>query len=109
MGFLELFEIGFFTALWNWSNPILTGLVYLFIAIGALIQFVLLRKCRKPAMRWSLVGICGIGIVFSECAWQVITGWDLLAVDIIYGIIICLVIGAGITAAVSMIRKRGKR
>ena len=50
MGFLELFEIGFFTALWNWSNPILTGLVYLFIAIGALIQFVLLRKCRKPAM-----------------------------------------------------------
>ena len=109
MGFLELFEIGFFTALWNWSNPILTGLLYLFIAIGALIQFVLLRKCRKPPMRWSLVGICGIGIVFSECAWQVITGWDLLAVDIIYGIIICLVIGAGITAAASMIQKRGKR
>ena len=55
MGFLELFEIGFFTALWNWSNPFLTVLVYIFIAIGALIQYALFRKCRKPAMRWSLI------------------------------------------------------
>ena len=109
MGFLELFEIGFFTALWNWSNPFLTLLVYVFIVMGALIQLILLMKCRKTITRWSLIGFCGIGVVFSECAWQVITGWDLLAVDIIYGIIICLVIGAGITAAASMIRKRGKR
>ena len=35
MGFLELFEIGFFTALWNWSNPFLTVLVYAFIVMGA--------------------------------------------------------------------------
>ena len=109
MGFLELFEIGFFTALWNWSNPFLTILEYVFIVVGAVIQLILLKKCRNPVSRWSLIGICGIGIVFSECAWQVITGWDLLAVDIIYGVIICLVIGAGITAAASMILKRGKR
>ena len=109
MGILELFEIGFFSALWNWSNPFLTVLVYAFIAIGALIQYALFRKCRKPAMRWSLIGTCGIGIVFSECAWQIITGWDRLAIDIIYGIIVCLVIGAGIAAVTSMIRKRGKK
>ena len=109
MGIFELFEIGFFTALWNWSNPILTILVYACIAIGALIQFVLLRKCRKPAMRWSLIGICGIGIIISECAWQVITGWDRLGIDIIYVIIVCLLVGAGITTTVSMIRKRGKK
>lgn len=83
-------------------------LVYIFIAIGALIQYALLRKCRKPAKLWSLIGICGIGIVISECAWQMITGWDRLAIDIIYGIIVCILIGAAITAAVSMIRKRGK-
>lgn len=109
MGFLELFEIGFFTALWNWSNPFLTVLVYAFIVMGALIQLILLNKCRKTITRWSLVGICGIGIVISECAWQVITGWDRLGTDIIYGIIVCLLVGAGITTAVSMIRKGGKK
>ena len=59
--------------------------------------------------RWSLIGICGIGVVFSECAWQVIIGWDRLAIDIIYGVIVCLALGAGITAVASMILKRGKR
>mgnify|MGYP006988403499 FL=1 len=108
MGFLELFEIGFFTALWYWSNPFLTFLVYAFIVMGAVIQLILLKKCRKTNTRWSLIGICGIGVVFSECAWQMITGWDRLAIDIIYGIIVCILIGAAITAAVSMSRKRGK-
>ena len=109
MGFIELFEVGFFAALWNWSNTILTILVYACIAIGALTQFVLLRKCRKPAMRWSLMGICGVGIIISECIWQMITGWDRLGLIIIYGFVICLMIGAGITTAVSMLRKRGKK
>lgn len=108
MGFLELFEVGFFTALWNWSNPFLTILEYVFIVVGAVIQLILLKKSRKSATRSSLIGICVIGIVISECAWQVITGWDRLAIDIIYGIIVCILIGAAITAAVSMIRKRGK-
>ena len=90
-------------------KPIFDFLEYVFIVVGAVIQLILLKKCRNPVSRWSLIGICGIGIVFSECAWQVITGWDLLAVDIIYGVIICLVIGAVITAAASMILKRGKR
>lgn len=109
MGFLELFEIGFFTALWNWSNPFLTVLVYAFIVMGTVIQLILLKKCRNPVSRWSLFGICGIGIVISECAWQVITGWDRLAIDIIYGVIVCLSLGAGIIAVASMIWKRGKR
>lgn len=106
MGFLELFEIGFFTALWNWSNQFLTILEYVFIVVGAVIQLILLKKCRNPVSRWSLIGFCGIGIVISECAWQVITGWDRLAIDIIDGIIVCILIGAAITAAVSMIRKK---
>ena len=108
MGFLELFEIGFFTALWNWSNQFLTILEYVLIVVGSVIQLILLKKCRNSVSRWSLIGICGIGIVISECACQMITGWDRLAIDIIYGIIVCILIGAAITAAVSMIRKRGK-
>lgn len=49
MGLLELFEIGFFAALWNWSNPFLTVLVYAFIVIGAGISVVasMIRKRGK--------------------------------------------------------------
>ena len=90
-------------------KPILTVLVYAFIVIGAVIQLILLRKCRAQITRWSMIGICVIGIVISECAWQMITGWDRLAIDIIYGIIVCPAIGAGIAIVTSMIRKRGKK
>lgn len=108
MGIIELFDIGIFTALWNWSNPILTILVYCCVATGLLIQFVLLKKCRKSSMRWSLIGLCGVGIIASECAWQVITGWERLGIDIIYGMIICLMVGAGLAVAISMIQNTRK-
>lgn len=108
MGIVELFEIGIFTALWNWSNPILTILVYCCVATGLLIQFVLLKKCRKSSMRWSLIVLCGVGIVASDCAWQVITGWERLGIDIIYGMIICLMVGAGLAVAISLIHNTRK-
>jgi len=106
MGIAELFEIGFFTAFWNWSNPILTALVYAFVIVGVVIQIVLQKKCRKPIMKWLLIGICGVGIIISECLWQAITGWDRLAIDIIYGLAICLLLGAIITIIVSAIKSR---
>lgn len=108
MGIVELFEIGIFTALWNWSNPILTILVYCCIAIGLLIQLVLLKKCRKSPKCWTLIGLCGVGIVASECAWQVITGWERLSIDIIYGMIICMMVGAGLAVAISLIHNTRK-
>ena len=97
MGLAELFEIGFFTAFWNWSNPILTAIVYAFVFVGALIQIILQKKCRRPIMKWLLIGLCGVAIVNCECLWQVITGWDRLAIDMIYGVVICLLMGASIT------------
>ena len=108
MGIAELFEIGFFTALWNWSNPILTTLVYAFVIVGVIIQIILQKKCRKPKMKWLLIGICSVGIVICECLWQVITGWDRLAIDIIYGLAICLLLGAFITTVASFLAK-GKK
>ena len=108
MGIVELFEIGIFTALWNWSNPILTILVYCCVATGLLIQFVLLKKCHKSPKRWTLIGLCGVGIVASECAWQVITGWERLSIDIIYGMIICMMVGAGLAVAISLIHNTRK-
>ena len=48
MGFLELFEIGFFTALWNWSNQFLTILEYVLIVVGSVIQLIFLRNAVIP-------------------------------------------------------------
>ena len=107
MGVMGLFEIGFFEAFWNFSNWILSLLVYLCVLIGFVIQTVLLKKCRAAGIRWSFIAFMVIGIVSSECAYQVITGWDSLFVLIIYGFIICCLIGAVLASAVRMmIRKR---
>ena len=106
MGIAELFEIGFLTAFWNWSNPILTTLVYAFVIVGVMIQSILQKKCRKRKMKWLLTGICGVGIAICECLWQVITGWNRLAIDIFYGLAICLLSGAIITTVISSLKNR---
>jgi len=109
MGIAELFEIGFFTAFWNWSNPFLTALVYFFVIVGVILQLILQKNCRKPTMKWLLIGLCGIGIIISECLWQVITGWERLAVDIIYGLTTCLLFGAVITILISALKNTKKQ
>ena len=106
MGFMELFEIGFFSGFWNWSAPNLTILIYFCVAIGFSIQFILQRKCRKPELRWSFIALCAFGIIISECAWQSIIGWDRLGVDIIYGLIVCLLLGAVIMKIVSFFKNK---
>ena len=106
MGIAELFEIGFFTAFWDWSNPILTALVYAFVIVGVIIQIILQKKCRKPKMKWLLMGICGVGIVICEFLCQVTTGWDRLAIDIFYGLAVCLLLGAIITTVISTLKNR---
>ena len=88
MGIIELFEIGFFTAFWNWSSPFLTLLAYSFVFIGIVLQFIFRKSFRKPIMKWFLLILCGVGIIISECMWQMITGWERLAVDFLYGAVI---------------------
>ena len=106
MGIAELFEIGFFTAFWNWSNPILTALVYAFVIVGVILQIILQKKCRKSFSKLGFIGICVIAIIISECLHQIITGWDRLLVDFVYGFSICLLLGATITTVISAIKNR---
>lgn len=109
MGIMELFELGFFTAFWNWSNPFLTVLVYLFVLIGSLIQLLLQKKCRKIPTRMSLIGICIAGIIFCECVLQTIIGWDRLGIHIVYGLILCVLLGASMTLLGSFLIKKYKQ
>lgn len=109
MGIIELFEIGFFTTLWDWSNFPLTMTVYSCIALGCIIQGILQKKCDNSNLRWLFIGLCAIGIIVCECIWHMITGWDRLGLDFIYGFIICLLLGSIIVIIISKyMYKKGK-
>ena len=104
MGFAELFEIGFFTAFINWSNWWLSALIYACAAGGFALQYFLLKKCRRAAARYWTDLLDAVGILFSEAWWHTVTGWDRLAVDIVYGFFVCLLIGHLIALPVFRIR-----
>lgn len=106
MGFLELFEIGFFTAFFVPTNLYLTVPVYLCVIAGYLIQAVLIKKAKRWIWRNSLLCICLLGAVGCECVWHFITGWDRLAVDILYGFCLCLLLGAVLAKIVARIKRK---
>ena len=57
-------------------------------------------------MKWLLMGICGIGIIISECVWHTISGWDRLGIDFIYGFIIFVLLGAIIVNVICTLKSR---
>ena len=109
MGVIELFEIGFFMAFWNWSTPILTVLLYFCVVVGFVLQFILEKKYRKSAVRWAILGFCICCIFISECVWQFSRDQicsDIINVDILYGSIMCLLLGVIIAMLISNFRNK---
>ena len=106
--FLELIEYGFFEAFWNWSNPALTLLIYLCVLIGAVVQYLLLKKCKNRFFRFVLIGLCAIYTLISEYAMIFITGWDRFGIIVQYGFVICILIGAVFMTIIQWIKNRNQ-
>ena len=106
--FLELIEYGFFEAFWNWSNPALTLLIYFFILIGAAIQYLLLKKCKNRFFRFVLIGLCAIYTLISEYAMNFITGWDRFGIIVLYGFVICILLGTVFMTIIQWIKNRNQ-
>ena len=106
--FLELIDFGFFEAFCNWSNPTLTLLIYLCVLIGAVVQYLLLKKCQKRVFRFGLIGLCAIYILVSEYAMIFITGWDRFGIIVLYGFVICILIGAVFMTIIQWIKNRNQ-
>ena len=102
--FLELIEYGFFEAFWNWSNHALTLLIYFFILFGAAIQYLLLKKCKNRFFRFVLIGLCAIYILVSEYAMIFITGWDRFGIIVLYGFVICILLGTVLMTIIQLIK-----
>jgi hypothetical protein len=108
MGFAELFEIGFFSAFIIWSNFGLTAAIYVGVGISFALQYLLLKKCRRALARYWTYALDLVAVLVCEIWWHLETGWDRLAVDIIYGLFICLLIGHLLAAIVYCIRSKRK-
>jgi len=108
MGLVELFEIGFFTALFNYTNIYLSLMVWLCVAVGAVLQH-FFQKSSHSFVRWGLPVACIFGVLMCEGTAAVTTGWDRLAVYIIYGLLVCLLLGAGISVLAAYVKNRRKR
>lgn len=105
MGFIELLEMGFFHTFFNFSNPYISVPVYILVFIGFFVQTNILKK-YTARRKYSFIFVCICGIFISEIIWNNITGWDRIAVDLIYGFIICLLIGAFIGSIFYASRKK---
>ncbi|WP_058117126.1 hypothetical protein [Intestinimonas butyriciproducens] len=108
MGIIDLIDAGFFEGFWNWTNPTLSAAMYFCAAIGFIIQLVLQNKCQKFAVRWSLFGLCLLGIIVSECLWHSsVTGWErFFTIGIIYWATLCVSLGAVVAAVVTSFKKK---
>ncbi|MBE6114080.1 MAG: hypothetical protein E7191_03270 [Erysipelotrichaceae bacterium] len=108
MMFIELFEIGFFAGLFNWSNILLTLGIFLCILIPMGIHMFLLQK--YPRISKYLVVLSIIGVIALEIVCQMTTGWDRFAWLIIYGFVVCIFLGIILAYPISKYRtKRRER
>lgn len=93
MGFFELFEIGFIGLFFTLSNLYLTLPMYIFLALGFAVQFLVLNKRIKLIFRFATVIALSVCVILCEILWQSITGWERLAIDVAYMLVLCLIIG----------------
>lgn len=108
LGIMMLAEVGFFGVFFDWSTWLLSMAAWVFLLLGFAIQFLVLKLCRTSWKRRLFPVLLGLGIMAGELACQMITGWDLLAVLVLYGCVFSLAIGAGLAFAVYYMVERSK-
>ncbi|MBQ8599157.1 MAG: hypothetical protein IJ411_03475 [Oscillospiraceae bacterium] len=87
----ELIDIGFFQCFFSFEeNPWLFTAGWIVLLLGAGLETLLLKK-KKP---WRLPAVLLLLCVLGEVLCQCITGIELLAALILYGLAIVLLMGA---------------
>ena len=94
LGIMMLAEVGFFDVFFDFSTWMLSAAAWAFLLLGFAIQFLLLKLCRTLWKRRLFAVVILMGLIAGELACQMITGWDLLAVLVLYGCVFSLAIGA---------------
>ena len=108
LGIMMLAEVGFFSVFFDWSTWLLSMAAWAFLLLGFAIQFLVLKLCRTLWKRRLFPGLGVLGIVAGELACQMITGWERLAVLVLYGCVFSLAIGAVLAFAVYCVAEHSK-
>lgn len=75
-------------------------------ALGALVQWLVLKKARHPWARWSFAAVLGLGLLAGALGCQLITGWDLLLPMLAYWWCLTLLLGTAAAALAYRLRRR---
>ena len=103
----ELIEIGFLDGFFAFDVQPLNLFIWACMLAGFLIQYMVLKKGKRPYIKWIFPALLLVGIAVCEYLTWVIIGWDLLGILIVYWGVVCLAMGAGVAWIVSKLRKRG--
>ena len=109
MGVMMLAEVGFFHVFFDFSTWMLSVAAWAFLLLGFAIQLLVLKLCRKPWKRRVFAVLLIFGVAVGEIACQMITGWDLLAVLVLYGCVFSMIIGAILAFVVYFLGERSRR
>ena len=77
-----------------------------FFALGALIQWLVLKKARRGA--WVFPALLVLGLLAGEVGCWTITGWDLLLPLFGWWLCLSLLLGAAAVTAVRLIRRKNR-
>ena len=101
----EMYEIGMFHAFFSIEAWQITIPLWICVALGFMVQYVLLKKITIYA-RWIFAAVITLLVILCEALSHIITGWDLFGLLIIYGGVFALFIGIIIATITYKIRNK---
>ncbi len=101
----ELYRTGFLHVLF-YPGHFLCYIGWAAILIGALIQWMVLKKAKSTGAKLSFEVILLCGLLAGEAGYQIIFGWDQYVPLLGYWLCLMLLIGSGISWLFYYFKKR---
>ena len=73
-----------------------------------MLELIFLELIEYRFFRFVLIGLCAIYTLISEYAMIFITGWDRFGFIVLYGFVICILIGAVFMTIIQWIKNRNQ-
>lgn len=109
MSFAELFEVGFFTAFYNFTNVPLSLSVWFTLIISYAAAYLLYIKGPNVIVKLILQAVSMFSVTACMLYGRNITGWDRLILIFVFGYSVIVWVGSMLAPAIYMLQhKRGR-
>ena len=106
MGLKKLIANGFFSILWDFSDPGKSAAAWAAFAIGLLVQIVINMKAKRPESRFFFAAAVVVLMILCEFTQYGKILPDDPTVLYYYGLLVCTLIGLAIPAIVLWIKNK---